>query len=217
MAGREHLLFQRELGGCFSPAPGLQHASGWGHQPLSFVRSIASDPAAVKRLAPIAELPANASTNVVAWSDDGQLLASGGEDCRVLLWDAQRQRKMHSLDMVCSSCSRYSSLHDFLRLCSMSAPEPLMSSALMACRGTRQRSTPSASCRIPTTSRSCRAAATGRCDAAQSGEKTLQSFTLLYGGSALQQRTECLSWLAGPPHEPAQDRGQAVWDTQAQG
>ena len=94
-------VFQRELGGCHSSAAGTPHAAGWGHQPLAHERACTSDAALVKRLAPLAELPTSASAvNTLSWSEDGQALACGGEDCRVLIWDAQLHRRAHTLDLV---------------------------------------------------------------------------------------------------------------------
>ena len=94
-------VFQRELGGCCSPAAGALHTAGWGHQPLAHERACTSDAALVTRLAPLAELPTSASAvNTLSWSGDGEALACGGEDCRVLVWDAQLHRRAHTLDLV---------------------------------------------------------------------------------------------------------------------
>lgn len=98
-------IFQRELGGCYSSAPGTDlHTAGWGHQPLAHERACTSDAALVRRLAPLAELPTSASAvNTLSWSEDGEALACGGEDCRVLVWDAQLHRRAHTLDLVRAS------------------------------------------------------------------------------------------------------------------
>ena len=94
--------FERGLGGSSWPAPGLGCFKSRGHHPLAFERGWTSDGALIRRLAPAAELPTSAGgIHSVAWSNDGALLASAGEDCRVLVWDAYAQRRKHSLDLVC--------------------------------------------------------------------------------------------------------------------
>ena len=93
--------FERGLGGSSWPAHGPGSLRGWGHQALAFERGWTSDRALLRRLTPAAELPPSAGgIHSVAWSPDGALLASGGEDCRVLVWDAPAQRRKHSLDLV---------------------------------------------------------------------------------------------------------------------
>ena len=103
MGGNWRRTYERELG--VQPAPELAFRASWGHRPLAWERGWTSDAAMVRRLAPSGELPAGAGgIHSVAWSPDGALLASGGEDCRVLVWDAHEQRRTHSLDLVrCSA------------------------------------------------------------------------------------------------------------------
>ncbi len=99
MAGR-NLVFQRELGGCWGTGSSITSAS-WGHISLAFERSCTSDPALVRRLACMAELPTQASNmSDISWSEHGDFMASGGEDCRVIVWSAERQHAVHTLDVV---------------------------------------------------------------------------------------------------------------------
>jgi hypothetical protein len=109
MGGTCRRTFERELGLHRAPVPELGFHGGWGHRPLAWERGWTSDTALVKRLTPIGELPTGAGgIHSISWSPDGALLASGGEDCRVLVWDAHAQRQAHSLDLV-----RCSALHLF--------------------------------------------------------------------------------------------------------
>lgn len=100
MAGKRH-VFQRELGGFRGIGSSIPSAH-WGHNPLAFERDCSSDPALVRRLACLAELPTQASSmSNVSWSEHGEFMVSGGEDCRVIVWSAEQQRAMHTLDLVC--------------------------------------------------------------------------------------------------------------------
>ena len=93
-------IFQRELGGSRGVGSSLPSAI-WGHNPLAFERECSSDPALVRRLACMAELPTHASSmSNVSWSEHGDFMASGGEDCRIVVWSAEHQRAVHTLDVV---------------------------------------------------------------------------------------------------------------------
>lgn len=99
MAGRSY-IFQRELGGFRGVGPSTPSAF-WGHGALAFERECSSDPALVRRLACTAELPTQASSmSNVTWSEHGDFMASGGEDCRIVVWSAEHQKAVHTLDLV---------------------------------------------------------------------------------------------------------------------
>jgi hypothetical protein len=100
MAGQSW-VFRRELGGCFAHGA-TSHIPGWGHYPAAFERDCSADPTLVKRLTCVAELPSEAnSISTMCWSEQSDLIVSGGEDCRMTLWSAERQRALLTLEVVC--------------------------------------------------------------------------------------------------------------------
>lgn len=91
MQGR---LEQRRLG-ALHPGAALMP------QPLAFSRACCADAALVARMAQTAELSGHGgAVTTASWSEAGDLLASGSEDCRVKVWDAARQRAACTFESV---------------------------------------------------------------------------------------------------------------------
>lgn len=110
MGTNERLLW-RELG-CRQPTAGRASRPLNGNGPVAFERSFNSDEGLIKRLSQTAELTGDAaSVSNLSWSPDGQFLASGGEDCRITVWEPGMHQKKHTIDMVGLPCLCPSFLH----------------------------------------------------------------------------------------------------------
>lgn len=122
MVNLQRRIQQRQLGlqaGSESLRPGHRY------QAQTFFRQLGGDLALVKRLHCSNEFQAHTGlTRALCWSDEGSLLASGGGDCKVKLWDARAFSELRTLTVVChltglhvGPCkvtdSTRSSTHDF--------------------------------------------------------------------------------------------------------
>lgn len=100
----------------------LQGATAFGHRPAAFAAAALGDAGLARRLSQVAVLPGHSgAVSALAWTEAGELLASGGEDCRLRLWRGATSELLHSLDTVRrvlgeSGCSRFSNLLDGLNL-----------------------------------------------------------------------------------------------------
>lgn len=93
-------LFERESG-----LASLDGAGAFGHRPDRLQAAALGDAGLAQRLTPTAALHGHSGTvNTLCWSEGGELLASGGEDCRLRLWRGGGGEPLHSVDTV--SCSR---------------------------------------------------------------------------------------------------------------
>lgn len=91
-------LWERESG-----ADSLDGAAAFSHRPHCFQATALGDGGLARRLAQAAALPGHSgAVNALAWTEEGELLASGGEDCRLRLWrgGGGPAELVHSLDTV---------------------------------------------------------------------------------------------------------------------
>ena len=78
----QRALQQRE-----SAAASLEGAAAFGHRPHRFHAAALGDAGLACRLAQAAALTGHSgAVNTLCWNEGGELLASGGEDCRLRLW-----------------------------------------------------------------------------------------------------------------------------------
>ena len=97
----ERVLAEREC--AWLSLPG---AAAWGHRPARFAGAVLGDAGLARRLGLTAALPGHSgAVDALAWTEGGDLLASGGEDCRLRLWrgggaGAAGWDLLHSLDTV---------------------------------------------------------------------------------------------------------------------
>jgi hypothetical protein len=93
MQGR---LERRRLG-----ADAAAPAAAPGSRPLAFARACCADAALLARLAQTAALAGHSGAVTAAgWSDTGDRLASGGEDCRIKVWDPHSERAVCTFESV---------------------------------------------------------------------------------------------------------------------
>jgi hypothetical protein len=83
----------------------LEGAAAFGHRPHRFHTAALGDAGLAQRLKQTAALAGHSgAVNTLTWTDGGELLASGGEDCRLRLWRGAGHPKegslLHSLDTV---------------------------------------------------------------------------------------------------------------------
>ena len=65
---------------------------------------MAADPTLILKLKHSVSLHGHfGAVNCLTWSQDGELLASGNDDCTVYIWKAQQGRTIHSFDTVRAS------------------------------------------------------------------------------------------------------------------
>ncbi|KAI3425352.1 hypothetical protein D9Q98_009116 [Chlorella vulgaris] len=81
----------------------LEGAAAFGHRPHRFHTAALGDAGLAQRLKQTAALAGHSgAVNTLTWTDGGELLASGGEDCRLRLWRGAGHPKegslLHSLD-----------------------------------------------------------------------------------------------------------------------
>lgn len=80
-------LEERRLGALVPPEAG----AALGPRPAAFARACCGDAALVARLARTAELPGHSgAVTAASWAEAGELLVTGGEDCRLKVWNLQR-------------------------------------------------------------------------------------------------------------------------------
>ena len=90
---------------------GLQQGAGQtscrlGHQAQAFLGRFAGNVALVKRLTCSLELEHHGGPlSAVSWSQDGALLATGGDDCKVKIWDAVAGTELLCLTLVSSAAA----------------------------------------------------------------------------------------------------------------
>jgi WD40 repeat protein len=73
----------------------------FGHCPHRLPAAALGDAGLAQRLTPTAALHGHSgSVNALCWSEGGDVLASGGEDCRLRLWRGDRADLLHSVDTV---------------------------------------------------------------------------------------------------------------------
>lgn len=69
--------------------------------PTRVQHSLQANMGLVKRLSHTQTLKGHSSAvNALDWSSDGEVLLSGGDDCRVKLWSADRGKAVQSFDSV---------------------------------------------------------------------------------------------------------------------
>lgn len=92
----QRVLAERESG-----LLSLQGSAAFGHRPAAFAAAVLGDAGLARRLAPVALLPGHSgAVSALTWTEAGELLASGGEDCRLRLWRGATGELLHSLDTV---------------------------------------------------------------------------------------------------------------------
>ena len=89
-------LWDRESG-----SASLLGAAAFGPRPQRFLAAALGDAGLARRLTQSAALPGHSGAiNALAWTEGGELLASGGVDCRLRLWRGATGELLHSLDTV---------------------------------------------------------------------------------------------------------------------
>lgn len=84
----------------------LEGAAPASHRPARFHAAALGDAGLAGRLAQTAALRGHSgAVNALAWTEGGELLASGGEDCRLRLWRGATGELLHSADTVGGSSS----------------------------------------------------------------------------------------------------------------
>lgn len=81
----------------------LLGGAGFSHRPARFAAAALGDAGLARRLGQTAALAGHSgAVNALAWTEAGELLASGGEDCRLRLWRGAGGPPdlLHSLDTV---------------------------------------------------------------------------------------------------------------------
>lgn len=69
--------------------------------PTRVQHSLQANTGLVKRLSHTQTFKGHSSAvNALDWSSDGEVLLSGGDDCRVKLWSVERGKAMQSFDSV---------------------------------------------------------------------------------------------------------------------
>ncbi len=92
-------LAERERG-ALAWADGAAAAAA-SHRPHRFHAAALGDVGLARRLGQTAALTGHSGgISALAWGEGGELLASGGEDCRLRLWRAASGELLHSLDTV---------------------------------------------------------------------------------------------------------------------
>lgn len=92
-------LAERERGAlAWADGPAAAAAS---HRPHRFQGAALGDAGLTRRLCQTAALAGHSGgISALAWGEGGDLLASGGEDCRLRLWRSATGELLHSLDTV---------------------------------------------------------------------------------------------------------------------
>ena len=81
----------------------LEGAACFSHRPARFAAAARGDAGLARRLGQATALGGHSgAVNALAWTEAGELLASGGEDCRLRLWRGAGGPPdlVHSLDTV---------------------------------------------------------------------------------------------------------------------
>ena len=74
--------------------------------PVRSQRNIQANVGLVKRLSHTQSLNGHSSAvNALDWSSHGEILLSGGDDCRVKLWSLESSRAIHTFDSVRLTCN----------------------------------------------------------------------------------------------------------------
>ena len=94
-------LAERERGALAWADGAAAAAAAASHRPHRFHAAALGDAGLARRLGQTTALTGHSGgISALAWGEGGELLASGGEDCRLRLWRASSGELLHSLDTV---------------------------------------------------------------------------------------------------------------------